>query len=114
VAKAGADIRCAVLLAALSLARCRARVAAASLGLPKELAESGERKEDNESKASDWRFVALVLKVRAEGELGHVGLESGRFEVHNGKFGLYLAHGTPDSQAQKSSHGVGPGHLLQD
>ena len=46
---------------------------------------------------------------------GHVGLESGRHEIHTGKFGFHLAlHGTPDGRAQKSSHGVGPGHLLQD
>jgi hypothetical protein len=77
--------------------------------------ESGDRKEDDESNASDWRFVTLVLKVRAEGGTGHVELESGRLKIHTGKFGFHLAlHGTPIGWAQKSSHGVGPGHLLQD
>ena len=60
-------MRWAALLAALSLARCWARVAAASLELPTELAVSEERKDADESKASDWQFVGLVLKVRAEG-----------------------------------------------
>ena len=76
-ARAGADMRWAVLLAALSLARCWASVAAASLGLPTELAESGDKEEEVESRASDWRFVALVLKVRAEGELGMLDLSPG-------------------------------------
>jgi len=55
-----------------------------------------------------------VAKFRVEGETGHGGLESGRFETHAGEFCLHLAlHGTPDGRAQKSSHGVCPGHLLQ-
>jgi hypothetical protein len=45
------------------------------------LAESGDRKEDDMSKASDWRFVALVLKVRAEGELGMLDLSPGDLRV---------------------------------
>ena len=36
--------------------------------MPTESAESGDK--EDESKASDWRFVALVLKLRAEEELG--------------------------------------------
>jgi len=50
------------------------RVAAASLELPTDLAASGERKDEDESKARDWQFVALGLKVRAEGELGVLDL----------------------------------------
>ena len=91
-----------------------ASVAAASLGLPTELAESGDEEEEDESKASEWRFVAGVESAGQRGT-GHVRLESGRFEIHTGKFGFHLAlHGTPNGWAQKSSHGVGPCHLLQD
>ena len=38
---------------------------------------------------------------------GRGGLESGRFEIHTGEFGLHLVlrDGTPDGQAQKRSHG---------
>ena len=67
-ARACADMRWTALLATLSLARCWARVAVASLGLPTELAESGDkRKGEGESKVSDWGFVALVLKCRPTG-----------------------------------------------
>jgi hypothetical protein len=41
------------------------------------LAESGDKKEEDESNAGDWRFVALVLKVRPEGELGMLDLSPG-------------------------------------
>ena len=55
------------------------------------------------------------VESTGQGGTGHVRLESGRLEIHTGKFGFYLAlHGTPNGRAQKSSHGVGPGHLLQD
>ena len=47
-------------------------VVAGSLGLPTKLVESGDKKEQLESKARDWRFVALVLKVLVERELGVV------------------------------------------
>ena len=39
--------------------------------------ESGDKEDEDESKASDWRFVAPVLKVRAEGELGTLDLSPG-------------------------------------
>ena len=54
-------------------------VASTSLGLRTELAEPGDKKEELESDASDWRCVALVLKY-GQGGTGHVGLESGRFD----------------------------------
>ena len=44
------------------------------LGLPTKLAESGDKKGDDESNGSDWRFVVLVLKMRAEGEPGILDL----------------------------------------
>jgi hypothetical protein len=98
------------------LARCRARVAAASHGLPTEFAESGGE-EELESNASDWRFVVMVLNVRAEGELGMLEgdwIEGDlRFILTSSVFHLAL-HGAPDGRAQKSSHGVCPGHLLQN
>ena len=45
--------------------------------LPKELAESGDKEEEDESKANYWWFVALVLKVQAKGELGMSDLSPG-------------------------------------
>jgi hypothetical protein len=54
--------------------------------------------------------VALVLRARAEEKPGMLD-----FEIHAGELGLHLAlHATPDGQAQKSSHGIDPGHCLQD
>jgi hypothetical protein len=52
---------------------------AASLGLPRVLEASGERKEEGvESNARDWRFGLLVLlKLRIEGELGIFDLSPG-------------------------------------
>ena len=47
------------------------------LGLLMVLAAFGNRNEEDESKARDWRLVALVLKVRAEGELGMLDLSPG-------------------------------------
>jgi hypothetical protein len=47
--------------------------------LPRALEVSGERKEEGvESKARDWRFgLAVLLKLRAEGELGIFDLSPG-------------------------------------
>ena len=68
-------------------------------------------KEGLELNATDRRFVALVLKVRADGGLGMLDL-SPRDLSHTGKFGFHPAlHGTPDNRAQKSRHGV---QLLQN
>ena len=41
------------------------------------LAELGDKKGDNESNASDWQFVVVVSKVRAEGEPGTLDLSPG-------------------------------------
>lgn len=76
-ASAGTEIRCAAMLVALSSARYWASVAAASLGLSTVLAVYGDRKEEEVSKANDWGFVALVLKVPAEREPGMVDLSPG-------------------------------------
>ena len=60
------------------------------------MAESGDKKEEDESNASDWRFVALVLKVRVERELGMLDLEE-----------------PPTARLREQSWGR-PSHLLQD
>ena len=68
-----------------------------SFKIPTKLAESGDKKEELELNAGDRRFGALVLKVWGGGGTGHVGLESGRPEIHTGEFGFRLAlHGPPD------------------
>ena len=55
------------------------------------------------------------IESTGRGGTRHVGLESGRLEIHTGMFGFHLAlHGTLDGRAQKSSYGVGPDHLVQD
>jgi len=59
-------------------------VAVASPGLPTVLAVSGNRKENIESKASEWG-LSLVLKVRAEGELGMMDLCPDDLEIHTGR-----------------------------
>ena len=46
----------------------------ALLGLPMKLAESGDKKGDDESNGSHWRFVVLVLRMWAKGEPGILDL----------------------------------------
>jgi hypothetical protein len=78
--------------------------------LPTVSTEFGDREEERQSNARDWRFVALVvLKMRAEGNVGMLDL------TFIDKLGFHLEpSGTPNGQTQKSSHGAGPVHLLQD
>lgn len=57
-----AELGSAASFAALRLARCRASVAAVSIGLATVLAASGDRKEDVESKTKDWQFGCTGVK----------------------------------------------------
>ena len=86
-----------------------------SLGLPTELAESGDKKKgEDESDADDWRFVALVLKCGPTGKLD-CWTRVQETCIHAGKFAFYpTLHGTPHGRVQKSSLGACPGHLLKD
>ena len=79
-------------------------VAAASLGLLTELAESGIRR----ARVDCERPAVRGTSVESTGRRGtkHVGLESERLESRTGKFGFHLAlHGTPDNRAQRTVMG---------
>ena len=86
--------------------------ATASLGLPTVLAASEDRKEEDESRARDWRLMALVLKVQAEGELGMLDLSPSdlRFILAS-LASIWLCIESPTVGLRRT---VVPGHSLQD
>lgn len=71
-----AELGSAASFAALRLARCRASVAAVSIGLATVLAASGDRKEDVESKTKDWQFGCTGVKGAHEPGTRYGGIET--------------------------------------
>ena len=85
------------------------RVVAASLRLPRELAELGDKEVRARVECERLAIRGTGVEARVEGELGMLDLSPGdlRWLTSDSAW-------NPRRPGSESSHGVGPGHLLQD